>query len=88
MSPRIRAEIQFICALHSVSEEDLRGPLRRRHLDAARRQCWALLRTLRNSQGQRFSYPQIGRWFGRDHTTILLGERAYFERLAEAARAA
>jgi chromosomal replication initiator protein len=34
-------------------------------------------------QTGRYSYPQIGRFFGKDHTTVLHAERQYEKRLAE-----
>lgn len=88
MPPRVRAEIQFVCALYQVPEADLLGRARNKRLWEARRHCWTLLRALRTPLGQPFSYPQIAHWFDRDHTTIMLGVRAYCGRSRSLAQAA
>lgn len=63
---------------HELTLEDLRGPSRYRTVAWARQEAMALIR----AEG-RYSYPQIGRFFGgRDHTTILVGVRHHEARQA------
>ena len=60
-----------ICADEfGVSPEDMLSPWRRRTITWARFAAWDLMR-----QHTRMSYPEIGRKFNRDHTTILSGVR-------------
>lgn len=61
-----------------VSLEDLRGASRKRYIAHPRQEVFALIYAT-----DRFSLPQIGRYFGgRDHTTILYGIREHEARLA------
>jgi chromosomal replication initiation ATPase DnaA len=52
---------------NGVTVEDLRGPDRRHDICEVRFKVWAALRAAN------YSYPHIGRYFRRDHTTILSG---------------
>lgn len=69
-----------IARSHGVSVEALRGPSRLRHIVVARHEAMAALRAT-----GRYSYPRIGKFFGgRDHTTVIYGERRHHARaLAE-----
>lgn len=70
---------------HNVTVADLRHPTRgRKALVAPRREAWTLIYAT-----GRFSYPQIGRWFGgRDHSTIHHGRKRYLADLADTERLA
>jgi chromosomal replication initiation ATPase DnaA len=64
-----------VAARHGVSLAQMRGPQRR--FARARQEAFALLRATGH-----FSLPQIGRWFNKDHTTVLFGARAHERRTA------
>lgn len=74
-SPLIIAQT---AAYFGVSIEDLCGPSRGRHLVMARQIAMYLCRELTP-----MSLPQIGREFGRDHTTVMYADRKINQLLAE-----
>lgn len=43
----------------------------------ARFECWYRMRTEIVIAGDPVSYPQIGKWFGKDHTTVLHGAKKW-----------
>ncbi|WP_426247524.1 chromosomal replication initiator protein DnaA [Nocardioides sp. LHG3406-4] len=65
-------------AYFGVSLEDLTGPSRGRHLVLARQISMYLCRELTS-----MSLPQIGKEFGRDHTTVMYANGKIKELLAE-----
>ena len=71
--PHYLAELLVIVAnQHDLTLAQMRGPSRKKHLVAARREfCWRA-RSYRDEYGyHRFSLPQIGRALNRDHTTVI-----------------
>ena len=74
-SPMIIAQT---AAYFGVSIDDLTGPSRGRHLVLARQIAMYLCRELTS-----MSLPQIGREFGRDHTTVMYADRKIHTLLAE-----
>jgi chromosomal replication initiation ATPase DnaA len=71
-----RTIIEDACMVWGVDEEHLRGPSR--HLSVAWARQWAYCR-LRDETP--LSYPDIGRIFDRDHSTVVKGEQAFRRRL-------
>ncbi|WP_420846581.1 chromosomal replication initiator protein DnaA [Nocardioides jishulii] len=74
-SPLIIAQT---AAYFGVSIDDLCGPSRGRHLVMARQISMYLCRELTS-----MSLPQIGKEFGRDHTTVMYADRKINQLLAE-----
>jgi chromosomal replication initiator protein len=70
--------IEETCAVWGVTERALRGSGRQRVLAWARQEAYTRLR-----DESPLSYPEIGRIFDRDHTTIIKGERACRRRIKE-----
>lgn len=71
----MRAIVAEVAAKHRVAERDLTGPSTFRNVTTARHEAfWRA----RHELGQ--SLPQIGRFFGRDHSTVLTGSRRHAER--------
>jgi chromosomal replication initiation ATPase DnaA len=62
---------EAVAAEHGVLPSELRGPSRFAQFIEPRRRVWAELRE------RGYSLSQIGRFFGRDHTTIMHGIREY-----------
>ena len=84
--PQSMREIATLVAeRHGLTLEELRGPSRKHRVSRPRQEAMAFMR----AEG-RFSYPQIARYFGKDHTTVLHAVRAHAARyeMAEQARAA
>ena len=65
-----------------VRVSDILGPSRERQPTRARHRLWAVTRASTD-----LSYPQLGRIFGRDHTTIMSGVRKYEAALQRKGRA-
>lgn len=74
-------ELELIAQQHSVPLSALRANGRSKLLVAARKDCY---RYLRDQRG--WSLPQIGKYFNRDHSTIIHSLRSE-EDHAEALRA-
>ena len=78
-----QAIIEQVSAETGVHVREILGPLRSRAITDARHEAMRRCRAeIGRHGGPRWSYPQISRVFGRDHTTVILGVRA-----AEARRA-
>lgn len=70
-----RRIVQEVAAQHDLTPEDLTGPRSRRTESRARHEAmWRIRRETR------LSYPQIGRFFNRDHTTVINGVRRHEQR--------
>lgn len=75
---RVRRLIEEVCDKHHVNVQRIvqrpesgRSTKRR---TIVRREIWHRIRTeIIMANGRPPSYPQIGEWFGMDHTTIVLG---------------
>lgn len=65
-----------------VRPEDLLGASRKQPIAGARQLAMWKLRQVRADDGScRYSAPEIGRVFGRDHSTVLHAERAVEARM-------
>lgn len=77
-SPLLKRIAEQVCEAHWLSRERLMGDSRRQWETRARQEfMWRAYQT-----GQ-FSLPTIGRFLGRDHTTVLWGVRAHQRRLGK-----
>lgn len=70
---RIAREVSLVTG---VSLKEMRSSWRATHICAARHEAWWRMR-----HELSLSYPQIGRLWGRDHTTILNGVRKHQARI-------
>lgn len=68
-----------VARAHGVTRADLTGLSRKGHITRARQEAYYLIRTLTSH-----SYPRIGSFFNRDHTTVLHGVRKHIERMRAA----
>ncbi len=74
---QVRDLVQYldvICQRHHVTREEVCGRGRTRVVALARHELWW---ELRHHGTLAFSYEEIGRLFGRNHTTVLHGVRAF-----------
>ena len=68
-------------AAHKVSLKEMMGSSRLPEVSRARQEAMYKIRLVTTPRGTvRYTLPQIGRFFGRDHTTIIHGIRAYLKR--------
>lgn len=67
-----------VAAERRISVAELKGGRRDAFLAQARQEAMWRMR-----EQDRWTLPQIGRFFNRDHTTVLHGIRAYARRLEE-----
>ncbi len=67
---RVRAVVQAVADEHGVLIADLLSDCRRRRHVIPRWAAFAQVSAMSWRDG-RPSYPQVGRWFGRDHTSVL-----------------
>lgn len=72
-----------VCARHGLEFGLVSGRCMTPRVVACRDEIFWLLR----NDSRRPSYPRIGRWFGRDHSTVITALRRH-ERRGEKARAA
>ncbi len=70
MTPALRDIDEAVCARFRMTREALHGANRCRKVARPRQIAMYLARRLTPR-----SYPAIGQWFGRDHTTVLYAER-------------
>lgn len=71
----ILALVKRIAAAHDVTADELLGPSRESGPSHARQALWAAL----HERGH-WSYPRIGKVFGRDHSTVIFGVNAHRQR--------
>ena len=74
--PRHREIIWLVARFYGVRPEDLVGSSRHQHLVEARHVAQYLIHELTDD-----GYQQIGRTFGRDHTSVMYGVRKITEAL-------
>lgn len=67
--------IHVVAALHKIEPEDLLGPCRERRLSVPRQDAFAYAREVTGA-----SYPRLGAYFKRDHTTLVHGVQRHRER--------
>lgn len=79
MPPRVRAIALQVSLARFVPLSRMfsyqRGQRDEWHVTAARREVWRRVREEIRVNGAPPSYPLMGRWFGRHHSTILIGVR-------------
>jgi chromosomal replication initiation ATPase DnaA len=74
-----------VAAQHGLTADELLGPSMLKPVCRARFEAMWVMDQRRREDGQkRWSRCQIGRFFHRDHTTVINGVRRHAERLAEA----
>jgi chromosomal replication initiation ATPase DnaA len=71
--------VVHVCERRGVLLAELCGHVRSRGVVAARHEVWYLLR---HDVERSFSYPELGRIFGYDHTTVREGVLAHAPRAA------
>lgn len=87
--PTMKTIATAVAAKYGSSVEELMSDARQRAVVWPRQEAMWLMREEKAVNGKpRYSLPQIGHFFGRDHTTALHAIRAHEKRLAEAAREA
>lgn len=65
---------------HGATVDEVLAQDKTPRVSHARQAIWY---ALRHHPERRYSYPDIGRLFGRDHSTVLAGVRAHERRLAD-----
>jgi chromosomal replication initiation ATPase DnaA len=75
--------LERVCARRGVTPLELCGHGRTRSVAAARQELWWLIR---RHPERSYSFFEIARLFGRDHTTVLHGVAAHQRRFAASAR--
>lgn len=68
--------------LFGVTVEQIEGQSQTRAVARARQYAMFLLRQVKLHGSPRYSFPEIGRLFGKDHTTVIHACRAVEKRLA------
>lgn len=72
----MRGACEFVCRKRGVTMQELIGRRRKKFIAEARQEAFLLSRRLGHS------YPEIGEFFCRDHTTIISGCKRAMEREA------
>lgn len=86
--PAARAVIQGVAAHYGCTFAEIVGVRGTNAIATIRQEIFWELRQLKTEYGTpRFSWQQIGRWFGRDHSTALWGSQQHQRRLDVAAMA-
>lgn len=79
----MRALAGEVCATHKITLAELTGHSTAQRLVQVRHEFMWKARAMTREDGRpRFSFPQIGRFLGRDHTSVIHGMRRYAERQA------
>lgn len=69
--PRVRDVIQVVAIETGVSVDDILSRSHKRQHREARMEAMRWVRAMRWGAVGSPSYPMIGRWFQRDHTTVI-----------------
>lgn len=84
----MRTIAEEVAAKHLISVDELRGDCRHKYAAHPRHEAMWAMRQVRCADGShRYSLPLIGRFFGRDHTTVLAACRAHERRMAARGKA-
>lgn len=77
-----RRIIDLVARMHKVSFDQVLSLTKRRKISNARMAAICAVKEWENQAGRELSLPQIGRIFGRDHTTVLhaMQKRGYREK--------
>lgn len=72
-----------VAVRHGLAPADLHQPTRKKHITRPRQEAmWRMRQVRRDDGSQRYSQPQIARFFGlKDHTTVWYAERAVEARM-------
>lgn len=81
---RVRLIIESVCERHGVHPRDFLNKQRRcRKTAPCQFEICHILRSMNYGvKGKRPSFPQIGRWIGRDHSTVIHACKRYAEIIA------
>jgi chromosomal replication initiation ATPase DnaA len=82
---RVRAVVADVAKAHGFTVGELLSHDRPQPLAAARFAAFAAVRALTMPAGSPPSLHQMGRWFGRDHSTVHNGLRRHAERVGAGA---
>jgi chromosomal replication initiation ATPase DnaA len=74
--PKWKLLAKEICKKHNLPIDEVLSDRQHRHLVKARQEIWYRIRI-----DLGMSYPEIGKRFNRDHSTIMHGVKAHIERL-------
>ena len=86
MTPAAAAILEDVARTRRIRRDRILSRERTIAVSRARQEIFARLYALRRggaSTGAVYSSAQIGRWFERDHSTVLWGIRAHEARMAE-----
>lgn len=75
MKDRVLTVVESVASKYDIPMGVVLGDSRTATASRARHECWYLLRRDTN-----WSYPQIAKFFNRDHTTIIEGVRQHKKR--------
>lgn len=78
-APVMDAIVHAAAEAYGITVDDLKGRSTRKEFARPRQHAMYLM-----AQYSHLSLPMIGRFFGRDHTTVLHGVQAHERRMAEA----
>ena len=76
MNPKIRFIVSVVCNYRGVLPQQIKSPQQVRFIAYARQEIMYLAKRIAD-----LSYPQIGDFLNRDHTTIMHGVRAVEKRM-------
>lgn len=77
------AELDYVCHVHKVLKREVMSDERRRAVAYARFELvWRLRQHKWPLGGAKYSYPEIGRALGRDHSSVINAERRWEQILA------
>jgi len=73
--------LAHVAARHNFTSQEVRGDVVNKKLTAARHEAMWTMRQVTWPDGKaRYSYPQIGTFFKRDHTTVMSACKRHAER--------
>lgn len=75
MTPTMRSITEEVCARHRVGIRDVVSPSRAVHIYNAKAEAMWRIRQLRSGGKHRFSLPQIGKFFGCHHSSVIYAVR-------------
>lgn len=84
LPPKVKAIVEEVCAERRIKRQGaVFGRGRKKPIAWVRHEIWWRLRQLEDRGGRPISYPRIGMWFDRDHTTVLAGVREHEARMQD-----
>jgi len=73
--------VHDVASRHGVTFAEIMKGSRLMPVIIARQECFYLMRESISAMGRPISFPQIGRYFGLDHTTVIHGYNRHAERM-------